>query len=99
MDKTHLFGDSFNYGEPDPKPVLIRQVLLKDLYNPGAQFQSQQVFVRRENDVRIPMTITGRKGRMADELDGSHPTLLFAYGGTPWHMCVFLACLIPLEAK
>ncbi len=41
-------------------------------------YETRQVFYTSKDGTRIPMFITARKGV---KLDGSHPTLLYAYGG------------------
>ena len=43
-----------------------------------SQYETRQVFYRSKDGTRIPMFITARKGL---KLDGSNPTLLYAYGG------------------
>jgi prolyl oligopeptidase len=43
-----------------------------------AQYETRQVFYTSKDGTRVPMFITARKGL---KLDGSHPTLLYAYGG------------------
>jgi len=46
-------------------------------FNPS-RYETRQVFYRSKDGTRVPMFITARKGIA---LDGSHPTLLYAYGG------------------
>ena len=41
-------------------------------------YETKQVFYASKDGTKIPMFITSRKGV---KLDGSHPTLLYAYGG------------------
>jgi prolyl oligopeptidase len=41
-------------------------------------YETKQVFYNSKDGTRVPMFITHRKGI---KLDGSHPTLLYAYGG------------------
>lgn len=41
-------------------------------------YETKQVFYTSKDGTRVPMFITARKGL---KLDGSHPTLLYAYGG------------------
>jgi prolyl oligopeptidase len=44
----------------------------------ASQFETRQVFYTSKDGTRIPMFIVAKKGL---KLDGSHPTLLYAYGG------------------
>ncbi|KAI9596043.1 prolyl oligopeptidase [Syncephalis fuscata] len=44
----------------------------------GDEFETREVFVKSKDGVSFPMFITVRKGVT---LDGSHPTLLYGYGG------------------
>ncbi len=41
-------------------------------------FETKQVFVTSRDGTRVPMFVTHKKGLV---LDGSHPTLLYGYGG------------------
>ncbi len=41
-------------------------------------YETKQVFYHSKDGTRVPMFITARKGL---KLDGSHPTMLYAYGG------------------
>ncbi len=43
-----------------------------------AKFETKQIFYKSKDGTRIPMFLTYRKGLV---LDGSNPTLLYAYGG------------------
>jgi len=43
-----------------------------------AQYQTDEVFYRSKDGTRVPMMIAHRKGI---KLDGSNPTILYAYGG------------------
>jgi prolyl oligopeptidase len=43
-----------------------------------APFETRQVFYTSKDGTRVPMFVTLRKGT---PLDGSHPTVLYAYGG------------------
>ena len=49
----------------------------KLLFDPAA-FETTQVFYPSKDGTKIPMTISYRKGL---KLDGSNPTILYAYGG------------------
>lgn len=42
------------------------------------RYETEQVFYRSKDGTRVPMFVTARKGIA---LDGSHPTLLYGYGG------------------
>ena len=42
------------------------------------QYESKQVFYKSKDGTKVPMIITHKKGI---ELDGSNPTILYAYGG------------------
>ena len=42
------------------------------------QYETRQVFYKSKDGTRVPMFITARKGV---KLDGSNPTILYAYGG------------------
>ncbi len=46
-------------------------------FNP-ADYESQQVFYTSRDGTRVPMFVTARRGL---SLDGSHPTILYGYGG------------------
>ncbi|HKV52456.1 MAG TPA: prolyl oligopeptidase family serine peptidase [Gemmatimonadaceae bacterium] len=46
-------------------------------FDPSA-YETTQVFYRSKDGTRVPMFITAKKGIA---LDGSHPTVLYAYGG------------------
>ncbi len=54
---------------------LIRQAKVK--FNPD-NYEVKQVFYPSKDGTKVPMFITARKGIA---LDGSHPTLLYGYGG------------------
>lgn len=43
-----------------------------------AEYETKQVFCTSKDGTRVPMFLTGRKDLV---LDGSHPTLLYGYGG------------------
>ncbi len=44
----------------------------------ASQYDTREVFATSKDGTRIPLFITMKKGTM---LDGSHPTILYAYGG------------------
>jgi prolyl oligopeptidase len=43
-----------------------------------SEYETQQVFYKSKDGTRVPMFITARKGT---KLDGTNPTILYAYGG------------------
>lgn len=49
----------------------------RQLFDPSP-YETKQVFYRSKDGTRVPMFITMKKGTV---LDGSHPTILYAYGG------------------
>lgn len=65
----------YRYEPASGKTELFRQP--KVGFNPNA-FETEQVFYPGKDGTRIPMFITRRKGL---KLDGSHPVLLYGYGG------------------
>jgi prolyl oligopeptidase len=50
---------------------------VKLTFNP-AEYETRQVFAASKDGTKVPLFITMKKGTT---LDGSHPTLLYAYGG------------------
>ncbi|KAL8524259.1 hypothetical protein ACS0TY_014004 [Phlomoides rotata] len=55
--------------------------ILRETTVPGfdrTEFEATQVFVSSKDDTKIPIFIVAKKGV---ELDGSHPCLLYGYGG------------------
>lgn len=67
-----------NMNTDSMEPVVFRQISVKDFDPTG--FETVQVFYPSVEDpgTKIPMFIVHRKGI---ELDGSHPLLLYGYGG------------------
>lgn len=59
------------------EPALFRRTELKVDHDPS-EYETQQAFVPSRDGTLTPMFITHRKGL---KLDGSHPTLLYGYGG------------------
>ncbi len=55
-------------------------------------YQTQQVFSTSRDGTRIPLFITMKRGTV---LDGSHPTLLYAYGGFDVSLQPFFSPAIP----
>jgi prolyl oligopeptidase len=60
----------------DGKVSLWRTPQLKGFV--AAEFETQQVFYKSKDGTRVPLFITARKGT---KLDGTNPTILYAYGG------------------
>ncbi|KAK1156736.1 prolyl endopeptidase-like isoform X2 [Acipenser oxyrinchus oxyrinchus] len=58
------------------EPTVFRQVEVKG-FDPS-DYQTVQVFFPSKDDTKIPMFIVHKKGI---KLDGSHPVLLYGYGG------------------
>lgn len=63
----------FDLKTRESKPVDVAKVAFD-----ASLYETKQVFYPSKDGTRIPMFITHRKGL---KLDGSHPTLLYAYGG------------------
>ncbi|XP_010539814.1 PREDICTED: prolyl endopeptidase-like isoform X2 [Tarenaya hassleriana] len=59
-----------------PEVTVFREIAVPDFDR--AAFQVTQVFYPSKDGTKIPMFIVAKKGI---ELDGSHPCLLYAYGG------------------
>jgi prolyl oligopeptidase len=68
-------GTVFRYDFSTKKSVPFQPPHLA--FDPSA-FETTQVFYASKDGTRIPMFITAKKGTV---LDGSHPTVLYAYGG------------------
>ncbi len=66
---------SFRYDFAAEKVSVVHQPQLD--FDPSG-YETKQVFYTSKDGTRVPMFITHRKGL---KLDGSHPTLLYAYGG------------------
>jgi len=56
----------------------VRAVQTPELAFDGSRYETTQVFYSSRDGTRIPMFITHKKGL---DLNGSHPTLLYGYGG------------------
>jgi prolyl oligopeptidase len=65
----------YHYDVPSGRSRLIRRAEVK--FNPE-DYRLRQVFYRSKDGTRVPMFVAARKGV---RLDGSNPTLLYAYGG------------------
>jgi len=63
----------YDLGTGATAPVEVAKVA----FDP-ALYETKQVFYASKDGTRVPMFITHRKGL---KLDGSHPTMLYAYGG------------------
>nr|CAB3265146.1 prolyl endopeptidase [Phallusia mammillata] len=66
----------YDFESGDKKPSIFRKIEVKGF--DGSLFETEQVFYSSNDGTKIPMFITHKKGI---ELDGSHPTLLYGYGG------------------
>jgi prolyl oligopeptidase len=68
-------GTIYRYDVAAGKSTIFRQP--KVAFDP-AQLETKQVFCTSKDGTRVPMMIVARKGLV---LDGTHPTILYAYGG------------------
>jgi prolyl oligopeptidase len=68
-------GTIYRYDAAQGKSTVFRQPQVA--FDP-AQFETRQVFYTSKDGTRVPMFIVTRKGIA---LDGSHPTILYGYGG------------------
>jgi prolyl oligopeptidase len=66
---------TYRYDLITGKSTLLRRADVK--FNPD-DYEVKQVFYASKDGTKVPMFITARKGT---KLDGSNPTLLYAYGG------------------
>jgi prolyl oligopeptidase len=66
----------FRYDIATRKSTVFRQAQVPG-YNPDA-FETKQVFYASKDGTKVPMFLVYRKGL---KLDGTNPTLLYAYGG------------------
>ena len=65
----------FRYDMLTGESTLLKQAQVK--FKPD-DYQVEQVFYSSKDGTKVPMFITSKKGI---KLDGSHPTLLYGYGG------------------
>ncbi|HEX7369253.1 MAG TPA: prolyl oligopeptidase family serine peptidase [Rhodanobacteraceae bacterium] len=65
----------YRYDVADGKTSVYFKPTVK--FDPS-QYQTKQVFYTSKDGTRVPMFIVAKKGI---KLDGSHPTVLYAYGG------------------
>lgn len=68
-------GTIYRYDVVEGKSSVFRRPLLA--FDP-APFETKQVFCTSKDGTRVPLMIVAKKGI---PLDGSHPTILYAYGG------------------
>ncbi len=67
----------YHYDFATKKTTVFSPLPRKPLFDP-TPYETKQVFYRSKDGTRVPMFITMKKGTV---LDGSHPTILYAYGG------------------
>jgi prolyl oligopeptidase len=70
---TTVYHDDFATG----KTTVFSPLARTSRFDPSP-FETKQVFYESKDGTRVPMFITMKKGAV---LDGSHPTILYAYGG------------------
>jgi prolyl oligopeptidase len=68
-------GTIYHYDLATGASTIFRQPKVD--FNPD-DYETRQVFYTSKDGTRVPMFITGKKGL---KLDGSHPALLYGYGG------------------
>ncbi len=67
----------YHYDFTTKKTTVFSPLARKTLFD-ASPYETKQVFYRSKDGTRVPMFITMKKGTV---LDGSHPTILYAYGG------------------
>ena len=67
---------SFRYDPATGKSTAISPPVLK-AFNP-AGYETRQLFATSKDGTKVPLFVTMKKGLV---LDGSHPTILYGYGG------------------
>ncbi|KAG7966870.1 hypothetical protein I3843_08G070800 [Carya illinoinensis] len=66
----------YNLGTEVPEKKIFREIVVPGF--DGSEFHVNQVFVPSKDGTKIPMFIVARENIL---LDGSHPCLLYGYGG------------------
>lgn len=69
-------SDSDSKSQGQYEATVFRETQLKDF--DASRFETKQVFYTSKDGTRIPMFVISKKDLV---LDGSHPTLLYGYGG------------------
>ena len=67
---------TFRYDMTTGKSTLMRQAKLAD-FDPS-KYEVKQIFYKSKDGTKVPMFLAYKKGL---KLDGTNPTLLYAYGG------------------
>ncbi|VAX39745.1 Prolyl endopeptidase [hydrothermal vent metagenome] len=67
---------NYQYNMTTGKSKLLQETKIAD-FDPD-QFEVKQIFYKSKDGTRVPMFLAHKKGL---KLDGSNPTLLYAYGG------------------
>lgn len=81
---SELFFDFYSFLYPltafhyDFKSATLTPFRPPSLAFDTCQFETTQLFATSKDGTQVPLFVTHRKGIM---LDGSHPTILYAYGG------------------
>ncbi len=92
----------FAFTSPLYPPTIFRYDLTTDTRRPFeapklpfdvSGYETREVFYPSKDGTKVPMFITAKKGLV---LDGSHPTLLYAYGGFDISLTPTYASDIPL---
>ncbi|XP_014662098.1 PREDICTED: prolyl endopeptidase-like [Priapulus caudatus] len=66
----------YDFSETNPVPKVFREIETQGF--DAHQYETKQVFFPSKDGTKIPMFIVHRKGIV---LDGSHPVLMYGYGG------------------
>ncbi len=59
----------------------------------ASQYETRQVFYTSKDGTKVPMFITAKKGL---KLDGSHPTILYSYGGFDINITPSFSPILPV---